>query len=121
MIQHRSAATTVGGQAGNQPASIANGSDRGARAVPDKSAPRLLAAAPAAAAIYGVSLGTFHRLRREGRVPEPIELGPRCLRWVIADLQLAIADMPRKSVANAEPLQLAKARAARSGTTEVNS
>jgi predicted DNA-binding transcriptional regulator AlpA len=121
MIQQRPTATAataaLGGHAGGQSASTGNGSTRSVRSIPEKSATPLLVPLKSAAAIWGVSCGTFHRLRREGRVPEPIELGPRALRWVVADLQEAIAQMPRKTVANAEPAQLLRTRIERAKKT----
>lgn len=73
-----------------------------------------------AAALYGISERKFAELRGDEafRLPKPIQLGPRLLRWSRAELEAAIANMPRQRTAT-EPLQLAKARAARSGRTEV--
>ena len=105
------------GRAGSQTTSSGDGSARAARVVADKSATPLLVPLKSAAAIWGVSCGTFHRLRREGRVPEPVELGPRALRWVVADLQQAIAQMPRKTTASQEPAQLLRTRIERAKKT----
>ena len=72
------------------------------------------------AAYLGVSIRKFHYLRHEAWMPRPIELGPRFLRWAREDLDRAVLQMmPRQAAAAPEPLQLAKARASRSGWTEV--
>lgn len=39
-----------------------------------------------AAKLLGVSERTFHELRRRGLVCEPIQLGPRALRWLRDEL-----------------------------------
>ena len=73
------------------------------------------------AELGGISVRKFHELRVAGLIPEARVLGPRLLKWPRAELEQAYLDMPRQRLAGAEPLQLAKARAARSGTTEVKS
>lgn len=79
--------------------------------------PRLLTAEQAAARL-NISERFFHELRSEPWMPAPIELGPRLLRWDEQQIDTAIANLPRKRSAT-EPVQLAKARAAKAGTTEV--
>lgn len=39
-----------------------------------------------ASKLLGVSERTFHELRHRGLVPEPIQLGPRALRWLRDEL-----------------------------------
>ena len=73
-----------------------------------------------AAATLGVSVRKFHELRREDWLPLPVVLGPRLLRWPRAELEQAVAVMPRQQKPAGEPLQLAKGRAARAGRTEVS-
>ena len=70
------------------------------------------------AALLGISPRRFQELR--SRLPPPIVLGPRSLRWSRSDLHEAVAHMPRQEKPAAEPLQLAKGRAARAGRTEVS-
>jgi hypothetical protein len=65
-----------------------------------------------AAAALNVSVRRFHELREQPWCPRPIVLGPRQLRWSMAELSAAVAAMPRQE-AKAEPSQLAKARRAR--------
>ena len=72
-----------------------------------------------AAAALGVGMSTFHAMRGEPFMPRPITLGPRLRRWSVTELQAAVASMPRQQEAAAEPLELAKARAKRAGTTKV--
>ena len=85
----------------------------------DRSAGPLLLSVTQAAAAMGVSERQFHLMRAAGIVCAPIELGPRCLRWSRADLAESIATLPRTNP-KPEPLQLAKRRAAKSGTTQVS-
>lgn len=68
------------------------------------------------AVFLAVSTRRFHELRDEPWMPKPIVLGPRLLRWSLAELETAISNMPRQSD-RSEPLHLLKARAARSGQT----
>jgi predicted DNA-binding transcriptional regulator AlpA len=65
-----------------------------------------------AAAFWGVSVRRFHELRAESWAPAPITLGPRLLRWSRAELEAAIAAMPRADK-RSEPAQLARARVER--------
>jgi len=73
-----------------------------------------------AAAALGVSKATFERLRSAPWMPKPIALGPRLLRWSVAELQGAIAAMPRQAEPAPMPLALVKAQAKRAGRTEVS-
>jgi predicted DNA-binding transcriptional regulator AlpA len=82
-------------------------------------APALLSDA-GAAALLGIGVRTFHALRQqESFLPPPVVLGPRLLRWSRAELEAAIANMPRQTLPGSEPLQLRKSRAAKAGSTEV--
>ena len=72
--------------------------------------PALLTAAQAATEVYGVSERTFHAMRSKGLVPAPIVLGPRLLRWARADLEAAIAALPRKEAGAPEPAQLLRGK-----------
>lgn len=49
-----------------------------------------------AARVVGVSERTFHALRSQGRMPLPVMLGPRALRWVRSELETAVAALPRQ-------------------------
>jgi hypothetical protein len=68
---------------------------------------------PQAAAYLGVSEARFHELRPEPWMCAPIALSQRMLRWSRADLDAAIAAMPRLSKTPAEPTWLANARSER--------
>ncbi len=68
----------------------------------------LLAAKQAAQCVYGISERQFHLLRAKGLVPAPVVLGPRSLRWVRSELEQAVMNLPRLTVAQAEPAQLRK-------------
>lgn len=81
---------------------------------------KLLLSDAEGAALYGVSLRTFMSMQHEPYFPEPVVLGPRLKRHHRAELEAAIANMPRQQRPAAEPLQLAKGRAARAGRTEVS-
>lgn len=62
-----------------------------------------------AAAYYGISRTKFHELRHEAWMPKPVVLGPRLLRWSRAELDAAIARMPRQEHPQ-EPEQLRRAK-----------
>lgn len=63
------------------------------------------------AALLGVSRRTFHALRAEPWWPvRAVVLGPRLTRWPRAELEQAIAVMPREKSKGSEPAQLARAR-----------
>ena len=72
-----------------------------------------------AAARLGVSVRKLQELVHEPWFPKPILLGPRLKRHSSAQLDSAIANMPRQLAVGPEPLQLAKGRAARSDQTTV--
>lgn len=63
-----------------------------------------------AAAYLGISVRRFHELRAEPWLPKPITLGPRLLRWSRVELDQAVASMPRKTEAAAEPAQLRRGK-----------
>ena len=65
----------------------------------------------------GVSVRKFHELRREEWFPAPIVLGPRLLRWSRAELELAVANMPRLTQPQAEPAALLRGRIERAKRT----
>ena len=109
----------TGGRAGNRTAAPTAATGDTRRALPGLSAPLLLDERGAAAAL-GVSEATFGRLRDEPWLPKPIALGPRLLRWSVAELQGAIAAMPRQAEPAPMPLALVKAQAKRAGRTEVS-
>lgn len=48
---------------------------------------RLLVSAAEAADILGVSERKFHELRHDPKFPAAVNLGPRCNRWRVAELQ----------------------------------
>ena len=62
-----------------------------------------------AAACFGVSRRTFHELRNQPWMIKPVVLGPRIVRWPRAELEAAIASMPRQEQPN-EPAQLRRGR-----------
>lgn len=62
-----------------------------------------------AAAFMGISKRKFHELRNEPWMPRPIVLGPRLVRWSRAELDHAVASMPRQEHAS-EPAQLRRGR-----------
>jgi len=106
------------GDAGNQAGSVDAPRAKARHQSAALSAPLLLSEKQAAA-LYGVSVRKFFELRVAGLVSEPIVLGPRLLRWPRAEIEAAIAGMPRQRLAGAEPLHLAKGRAASRGRTEI--
>ena len=69
------------------------------------------------AAVLGVSVRRFHELRHEEFMPPPVVLGPRLLRWHHAEIEAAIAKMPRQAAAAAEPAQLLRVRVERAKRT----
>lgn len=73
------------------------------------STPALLADEQAAEYL-SVSVRKFHELRSESWMPRPVVLGPRLLRWARAELDAAIAGMPRQQEASAEPAQLRRGK-----------
>lgn len=73
------------------------------------SASRAVLSLRGVAELIGVSERTVHDMRASGRLPEPIQIGPRSLRWfrdeVLAHLA---ATAPRGGLR--EPAQLARRR-----------
>lgn len=66
-----------------------------------------------AAALLGVPVRKFHKLRKEAWMPQAIELSPRCLRWSRSELLAAVSDFaPRRRLLE-EPPQLRDSRARR--------
>lgn len=49
--------------------------------LPADLAPERILSAAQAADLYGVSLATFNRLRRAGKLPPPIQLSERRIGW----------------------------------------
>ena len=68
-----------------------------ARAQRPSHASPLLTAEQAAKEVFGVSVRTFHTMREQGLLPDPLIIGQRNLRWVRAELEAAALSMPRKS------------------------
>ena len=93
---------------GNGPPADRERPESGRSMKPDQ-AP-LLVTMKAAAQLMGISSRTFHTLRCQGKVPAPVVLGPRALRWVVAELHQALAEMPRAQASGNEPVQLLRAR-----------
>lgn len=59
----------------------------------------------------GVSERTARKLIHESWMPDPIELGPRALRWVDAEIDEALAARaPRRAEPAAEPAQLLRGK-----------
>lgn len=73
------------------------------------SAKILLTDAEGAAAL-GLSPRLFAQLMHEPWFPRPVVLGPRLKRHVRAELEAAVASMPRQAEPRAEPAQLLRAR-----------
>lgn len=63
-----------------------------------------------AAACLGVSVRKFHELRAEPWMVKPVMLGPRLLRWPRAELEQAIAAMPRQAQPQGEPARLRRGK-----------
>lgn len=99
-----------GGNAGNQTAAPGAGPSLPPTAAPAQSAGGLLLTDDQAAALLGVSTRKFHDLRREPWMVQPVQLGPRLLRWPRAELEAAIARMPRQASPGQEPAQLRRQR-----------
>ena len=64
------------------------------------------------AALFGISKRKFHELRHEPWMPKPVVLGPRVVRFVRAELEAAVAQMPRTDAQHTEPHQLRLGRSA---------
>jgi predicted DNA-binding transcriptional regulator AlpA len=70
-----------------------------------------------AAAYLGMSEAKFHELRDEPWMCDAIPLGARMVRWARADLDAAIAAMPRQARRASEPAQLLRSKIERAKTT----
>lgn len=46
---------------------------------------------------YGLARSTIYRLMRDNRFPLPIRVGPRAVRWSLAELDAWVAAQPRAS------------------------
>jgi predicted DNA-binding transcriptional regulator AlpA len=55
---------------------------------------RVMVSAIHAAEMFGVSERKFHELRHRPGFPAPVDLGPRCKRWRVADLEEYMAALP---------------------------
>lgn len=65
----------------------------------------------------GVSARKARYLIAEAWFPDPIELGPRCLRWVDAEIDEALAARaPRRPEPASEPAQLLAGKKKRAAT-----
>ena len=119
----------IGGLAGCQAPSV--DADRGAKTPQPaaQSAPQSAGAAffpvlmndDQSAACLGVSVRKFHELRNEPWMPRPVSLGPRLLRWPRAEIERAVADMPRLAAAAPEPAQLLRGKIEKLKRTGVSS
>lgn len=66
-----------------------------------------------AAKIWGIGRSAFHLLRAAGHdwFPPAVQLGPRTVRYARADVEAAVAKMPRRAPADTnEPTHLRRAR-----------
>ena len=50
----------------------------------------------------GITKSTVYRLMRCGAFPEPIQVGPRAVRWVESELEAWLASRPRASGESAD-------------------
>jgi len=50
-----------------------------------------------AAEFLGISNSAFSRMRREGKLPAPVQLGTRILRWRRRDLELWLEQLPAET------------------------
>jgi predicted DNA-binding transcriptional regulator AlpA len=55
---------------------------------------RVMVSAVHAAEMFGVSERKFHELRHRTGFPAPVDLGPRCKRWRVAELEQYMAALP---------------------------
>jgi predicted DNA-binding transcriptional regulator AlpA len=69
--------------------------------------------APQAAAVLGCSERQFHKLRALGRVPAPVALGTRAVRWVRHEVEAAAAALPRVETPAPQPPQLLRGKVER--------
>lgn len=101
------------GLAGGQSASNGAGSGRGASvsARPSATIAPALLTDDQSAEFLGVSRRKFHELRAEPWWPvKAVVLGPRLLRWPRAELEQAVASMPRQAATGSEPAHLRRAK-----------
>lgn len=70
---------------------------------------QLLASAIEGAQILGISERLFHQRRHDPGFPAAVQLGPRCKRWRVLDLEQYVASLPA-AAPSSEPLQLVQAR-----------
>ena len=69
----------------------------------------LILAALEAARKLSVSERKFHALRKQDGFPQPIQLGPRCLRWRMSDLQGWLQSQPTVATGpEPEPIRVAR-------------
>jgi predicted DNA-binding transcriptional regulator AlpA len=73
------------------------------------SVPPILLPDAESAALLRVSRRKFQELQNEPWMPRPVVLGPRLLRWSRAELEQAIAAMPRQAE-RGEPAELRRGR-----------
>ena len=73
----------------------------------------LLLDARQSAALLGVSLRLYVDLAKAPGFPAARSLGPRCTRWVRSELEAYAMALPKMKRSDAEPSQLAAARAAK--------
>lgn len=84
------------------------------RALPESAAvPPELLTEKQAAALLGVGVRKFHALRSEPWFPQAVELGPRALRWVRAELMAVLIERAPRRTLQSEPEQFQQARAKR--------
>lgn len=80
--------------------------------------PKILLSDHEAAQLFGVSLRTFADIQREDWFPKPVLLGPRLKRHIRAELEAAVADMPR-AAPRPMPAELLRGRIERQKKTGV--
>lgn len=103
--------TTNGGHSVSQTASNDKAAKPSARQSPNRSASAaLLPFEQLARDVLRVSPRTAAELIKQPWMPRPIVLGPRLLRWSLAEVEAAIANMPRQVQPGAEPAQLRRQR-----------
>ncbi len=101
---------TFSGTSGRPTPSVGAPTAGSARQAPAQSAiaPILLTHEQAAAAL-GLNLTKFHELRAESWMPKPVHLGARIVRWARAELEAAVAAMPRQDQPS-QPHQLLRGK-----------
>jgi predicted DNA-binding transcriptional regulator AlpA len=81
------------------------------------SAPKILLTDEEAAAALGVSVRKFAELLHQPFMPRPLTLGPRLKRHVRAELEAAVASMPRLDAPGPEPAELLRGKIERQKRT----